>query len=96
MIPFTQYMLPNGEKREVGVPRPPDIEKLAKELIDAGYRFESEILTTGEVSLTCVGEESDDEGIIGDVDLYIEISLNGPMIRDAIDKLVKDAHEGLL
>lgn len=60
MIRITQYLRPHGEKRYLQVPdRAPEIEEKAKQIIDAGFKFEAEILTTGEVSLTITSAEAD-------------------------------------
>jgi len=59
MIKFTQYLLPNGERREVEIEVPADIQEQADYLIAAGQKFEAEILRTGAVSLTC--EPRDEE-----------------------------------
>lgn len=84
-IPFTQYVLPHGRKREETIERPAEIEALADKFIAAGGRYECEILTTGEVSLTAVF--CDDDG--DEQDVEIEICTNGPAIRDAVDALVQ-------
>lgn len=79
-IPFTQYILPSGRKSETAIERPAEIEAIADKFISAGGRYECEILTTGEVSLTAVFEDDDVE---------IEVCDNGPAVRDAVDALVR-------
>jgi hypothetical protein len=85
-IPFTQYMLPDGRKVPVSVERPAEIEGMAQQFIEMGGRFECEMLSTGQISLTAVceidGEEQDAE---------IEICANGPSVPDAVDRLVRSA-----
>lgn len=83
-IPFTQYILPDGRKREEAIERPAEIEALADKFIKAGGRYECEILRTGEVSLTAVF--CDDDG--DEQDVEIEVCANGPAVRDAVDALV--------
>ncbi len=85
-IPFTQYVLPNGRRREESIERPAEIEELAQRFIASGGRFECEILTTGHVSLTAV-KEIDDEP----QDVEIVLCQNGPGILDAVDRLVRQA-----
>ena len=86
MIPFTQFKQPHGIRVSRTVSRPKNIERLAWEFIDRGGRFEAEILTTGEVSLTaCM--------VDGEADLAIEIVPNGPEVTAAVDRLVKTAWE---
>jgi hypothetical protein len=84
-IPFTQYVLPHGRKREETIERPAEIEALADKFIAAGGRYECEILTTGEVSFTAVF--CDDDG--DEQDVEIEICANGPAVCDAVDALVR-------
>ena len=83
-IPFTQYVLPHGRRRDEVIERPAEIEALAQKFIDAGGRYECEVLTTGEVSFTAV--LCDDDG--DERDIEIEICANGPAVRDAVDALV--------
>lgn len=84
-IPFTQYVLPHGRKREETIERPAEIEALAQKFIDAGGRYECEVLTTGEVSFTAVfcDEDGDEQ------DVEIEICANGPAVLDAVDAIVR-------
>lgn len=80
-IPFTQYLRPNGKMVDVFIDRPRDIELKAQEIIAKGFRFECEELTTGHVSLTI----SDDEK-----DHAIKICMNGPLVPETVDKLIKE------
>lgn len=84
-IPFTQYLLPDGRRRDETIERPADVEAQAQKFIAAGGRYECEILTTGEVSFTAVfcDEDGDEQ------DVEIEICANGPAVRDAVDALVR-------
>lgn len=82
MIPFTQYLLPNGRRRQINIDRPAPVEAEARKLIEAGVDFEVEILVTGVVSLTASYEEED---------IAIELTRNGPEMDDAVDRLVKEA-----
>jgi len=81
-IPFTQFMRPTGRPMPVSIKRPDDIATKASAIIDAGYRFECEMLTTGDVSLTV----TDDHG-----DLEIEVVPNGTDVPAAVDRLVERA-----
>ena len=88
-IPFIQYLRPDGRRHETSIERPADIEDLAKEVIQSGARFESEVLMNGTVSLECVGTENED----GDREtLAIDLTANGPGVLDAVDRLVRNAH----
>lgn len=79
MIPFTQYLRPDGRRTAVEIDRPDDIEQRARRFIEAGGRFECEHLTTGHVSLTAVWK---------DEDAAIEVVANGPEVPAAVDRLV--------
>jgi hypothetical protein len=83
-IPFTQYVLPRGHRREEQIERPEDIEDIAKRFIQSGGRYECEVLTTGHVSLTAV-HELDGE----DQDVEIIVCANGPEIPEKVDELVR-------
>lgn len=86
MIPFTQYLLPDGKKRTVYIMMPDETEDQAQKLIDFGCHFDIEILTTGLVSMTC---EMDD------ATLGIEICTNGPAIDTAITNLVSRSTQSM-
>lgn len=82
-IPFTQYILPDGHKRPEHIERSAEVEALAQQFIASGGRFECEVLSTGQVSLTAV-KEVDDE----DQDIEIVICQNGPGVGEKVDELV--------
>ena len=82
-ISVTAFRLPHGEQEVGYFRRSAEISDLAHRIIDAGYRFTLERLTTGEISM-CV--ESDD------CDEDIEIVPNKPeVVREGFDRLVKRA-----
>ena len=85
-IEFTQFLLPNGQRKTVLIERPSEIEALADKFIAGGGWFECEVLTTGQVSLTACMNRDD-----GDNDLEIEVVNNGPDVVDAVDRLVQRA-----
>lgn len=85
MIPFTQYMLPNGRRVSTEIDRPPEVEAQAEKVLALGghvdYAFESEVLTNGMVSLTLADR-------IEGVDVLIELCPNDLAVPDAVDRLV--------
>lgn len=84
LIPFTQYLLPDGRPVQIQYECDDDeVFRKATELLQNGYCFEAEILTTGIVSFTC--ERGDD--LIG-----IELSQNGPEVVEKVNKLINEAH----
>lgn len=82
MITFRQYFLPAGRKKDITIERSEPVETKAQALIAAGYRFESEILPDGTVSLTIV-DPKDSE----DVAMVLTDNDEG-LINRAVDKLI--------
>jgi hypothetical protein len=89
MIPFTQYLRPDGERRPVEVERPSEIEQLAEQFIAAGGCYECEELTTGHASLTAVHPDCETG------DCAIEVVMNGPAVPAAVDRVVRRSVEWL-
>ena len=89
-IPVTQYLLPDGRQRE-GSMSCPDEATAAKAyaLIESGFRFEAEILTTGQASLTVHDPESGE-------DVAIVLCANGPGVIRAMGQLIEQATEEVL
>lgn len=78
-IQFTQYLLPNGKRKLTSIERPQNVWEEAEEILKAGYRFECEMLTTGHVSLTIAGKNTDVE---------IEICRNDAEVPKAVDRII--------
>jgi hypothetical protein len=78
-IPFTQYLRPDGRPKSIVIERPEPVAEKAKRILDAGFRFECEVLSTGDVSFAV----SDDDG-----DHAFEICRNGPDVLAAVDRLI--------
>lgn len=88
-VPFTQYLRPHGEKRATEIVLPcKGAEALAALIIKCGYRFEIEMLTTGEISMEVVRDIPDPD--IED-EVAIEICENGPVVPLAVTKMIQDA-----
>ena len=86
MIPFTQYLRPNGTKHSIEIDRPQETESLATKLrLIHNCIFEAEVLLTGEVVLYCVTAENDQ--------ISIKIVKNGPDVLEAVDFIIKDAYK---
>ncbi len=81
-IKFTQFLMPDGRRDTVWIERPDDIVAKAKSICEAGFRFETEMLSDYQsVSLTI----SDDDG-----DWAHEVVPNGPEVPQAIDRMILD------
>ncbi len=83
-IPVTQYHLPNGRRSLEYIERDEDIAAKAFEIIHAGYKFETEVLTTGVVSMTITDDQAD---------VDIELCNNGPEVPVHFDKMVNRFYE---
>ena len=79
-IPFTQYLLPHGSQQAVSVERPQSVMDRAAEIIDKGFVFEIEILTTNDVSMTITHPEYGD--------MLFQICANNEKVPAAVDRLV--------
>lgn len=89
-IPFTQYLLPDGRQRPVRWEcTSHEQEVKARALLDAGARFECEMLQTGQVSLTVEMLGNDHEPHT----MAHEICDNDPQVVQAVARLVESAHE---
>lgn len=91
MIEFTQYLLPNGEKRSVFFEAPSGIDDLAKRIVNRGGRFEIEILRNDHVSITCEIDDNNGETRL----LAILVVPNGPAIVEHVHRVVKNAASAL-
>ena len=81
MIPFTQYLRPDGRPKRVTIERSAAIESKAADILKQGLVFECEVLHDGTISLTITDP---DEG-----DLAIELCPNGPAVPEAVDRLIE-------
>lgn len=79
---LTQYLLPDGRKRETHITLPDEAERPYIEMLGYSCRLEAEILSTGEVSVTVFHVEEE-------IDLDIEVVPNGPEVQDALMKMLK-------
>lgn len=88
MIPFTQYLLPNGRQILTHIQRGDEVERLARELTASGAVFESEVLTNGIVSMECLVRDGDEDPMV----LASALCKNGPEVSETVDALVREAH----
>jgi hypothetical protein len=86
-IPFTQYLMPDGREKQVWwEPTSPEEAARARELLDQGALFTSELLQTGEASFTI---ELEDEILAS------AIAPNGPEVVKAVSDMITEAHDAL-
>ena len=86
-IKFIQYLRPDGRTREMITPAVDnDTFAKAEALKSKGYRFEAEVLRTGEVFIDVMDRSRDNE-------IANELSPNGPKIDDAVVRLVQRAYD---
>ncbi len=90
IIPFIQYLRPHGRKKNISIEVDQVTGEMAKELINAGARFEIEELSTGLVSLECINAEVDED----DSMFYLagKLAPNTGM-KKAVAELIKQAYE---
>lgn len=91
LIPFTQYLRPNGRKKNISIEVDQATGDMAKELINAGARFEVEELRTGLVSLECINTNVDEDDYM--FCLSSQLVPNGPGMKEAVAELVSEAHK---
>jgi hypothetical protein len=86
-IPFTQFTLPFGKRSQIQIMTDEEAGKLADQIIAQGtHRFECEVLTTGDTSITCAD-------MIQEIDIAIELIFPSTDPQVALSKLVRDAHK---
>lgn len=73
----TQYLRPDGRRRDSGFELPSEIKPLYDEMKKAGCWVEVEVLTTGEVSMT-VFDPAKEEAI------DMSVTQNGPKVKDGL------------
>lgn len=83
-LEFTQYLQPDGRKKQVVTMVSEEIHIMAEAIIEAGNRFECEVLRTSQVSLTITNDE------FGDV--AFEVVPNGPAVPEAIERMIRRYH----
>ncbi len=96
MIKFTQFLRPDGRRKQIGIERTPDVEAIADKLVEAGCSFEIEVLRNGVVSMEVVRDvepENDDDD--GHRVLASEIVANGTLVNGCVDEMMRNA-EGRL
>jgi hypothetical protein len=74
---IVQYMLPDGRKVNKETDLPILFEPLYRDMLDHGCRFEAEVLTTDQVSVTIFDPETED-------DIDISIVKNGPAVQECM------------
>lgn len=89
MIPFTQFLRPDGKKRQVEIVRPGEILAKAKALLDRGFHFSCEELQTGYAVFYC--EHPDEEEPVATA-----MCPNGPKVPETVDKLIETAHSKVI
>jgi hypothetical protein len=88
-IEFTQYLLPDGRKVSNPFLTTKEVAKMGADIIEAGYRFEVEILSFGAISATIVGKlpDSEEENDISGI-----VIANNPEVGQKLDKWIKNFH----
>lgn len=79
-IPFTQYLMPNGEPKDVSIVSTPNVLEKAQLIIDAGFCFECEMLA----DYTTISFSVSDE--LADYSTYV--CENGPQVPLTVDRMI--------
>jgi hypothetical protein len=82
MADVMQFLLPNGRQRPMTVELPAESKDDYTAMIESGCRFEAEILTIGEVSVTISDQTND-------VDIDIRVIPNGPAVPAALVEMLR-------
>lgn len=93
LIPFTQYLRPDGRQKDVSIDINYAAGNKAKELIDAGAKFEAEVLRTGVVSFECINYNVDEDDLM--FCLSNRLVPNGPRVKEVVMELVNEAYESM-
>lgn len=83
---FTQFLLPNGRKKQIEIIRSEEIENKAKKITDKGFNFEIELLRNGMVHMDCCNIQ---EAISS------HLCKNDEQIPETVDKIVNKAFDVL-
>lgn len=81
-VPITQYLLPDGRKRDISIDVPDSLAPKLKKIAKAGLSIEAEVLTTTEVSFTLACHK-----YAADYDILI--CTNGPGARESLITLIE-------
>ncbi len=79
-VEVIQYLRPDGRNKKVTTELPIETESLYQDMLSTNCRFESEVLMTGEISVSISNEEGD---------LDIEIITNGPEVQESMVTMLK-------
>jgi len=80
-IKFTQFLRPDGRQKVVYIDLDSATEELAMKIVEEGYRFEVEELSTGQISMSI---SNDDE------DAALRVCNNGPEVPLTIVKMITE------
>jgi hypothetical protein len=89
LLEFIQYCLPGGRRKPASCEVSDEMGAMADKIIEKGFRFECEILRSGEVSLTISDPEEER-------DVCIKICENGPKVNECRDALIREGYELLV
>lgn len=77
-----QYYRPGGWPEQTGTRLPREAEPGYRDMVACGCRFEAEVLTTGEVSVTIFN-------IKDEIDVDVSLTGNGPAIQAGMVDMIK-------
>lgn len=89
MIKFTQFLRPNGQRKEIEISRGKDIEDMASELILDNCSFELELIPVGLVHIEVMAPPLE---TLEECSLASDLVIHGPELLKAIDKMIRSAY----
>jgi hypothetical protein len=89
-VVFTQFLQPNGRKAPCPIDVTGEVKKLAKVLTEAGFRFELEVLRSGQLNMDCCGLfRGDDQPIAGYLCSKVDVETGAEtLIREAYKRYI--------
>lgn len=82
-LEVTMFSLPNGQRSTIYGEIDDDLEEKVKEITDAGFIFEMEVLRTGQVSTT-IGDP------VTEMDCAFSITANDERVRAGLEKMIRE------
>ncbi len=73
-VAVVQYLMPDGQREQTGTRLSRELEPLYRDMVKRGCRFEAEMLTTREISVTIFNIKDEE-------DVDISVTSNGPEVQ---------------
>lgn len=84
VIPFTQYIPPNGQKKDTFYQTPVGYKEKVDRLLENGYNFSCERLSTGDIALYCGKDEKEQ------IQICFDLTYLNSKVKDLIDDAINE------